>query len=346
MNPFQKITRKVLTEASYASGTYLVPPEFVSLILTLQCNFRCSSCSVWQLPQEKDPLTQEEWLAVADDLSQSLPADTFVELNGGEALLKHTLAVAITERLKKHFKRITLNSNGSLFTRERIRELENAGLDTIKLSFYSLDKDTHDTLRGHKGAFESARAAIRLIKKSRINLEIGILVTSKNIRHIPELAQSLSNEQTTAILQSLDESIEGVASKDVTTNEILSDLWPNQEETLHFFDWAKKNSKLFKNPRNVIETMERYYLNPESILHYRCFSGQRTFIVYPNGNTTLCFKRGAVGTVKKSSVKTILKGRSAYKERRSITHCQKYCRIVGCNFSRGIIERVRDAIGK
>lgn len=346
MNPFQKIARKLLTEVSYAHGTYLVPPEFVSLILTLRCNFRCASCSIWQLPQEKSPLTQEEWLAVADDVSQSLPANTFIELNGGEALLEHALVIAVTRRLKQHFKRVILNSNGSLFTRERIQELENAGIDTIKLSLYSTDKNTHDTLRGHAGAFESAQTAIRLIKKSRINLEVGILVTSKNIRHIPELTQSLTRKKIVAILQPLDESIEGAISKDATKNEIISELWPNKKDTIQFFRWAKNNAHFFKNHPNTIETMKQYYLNPKSSLQYRCFSGQRTLIVYPNGNTTLCFKRGVVGNINKSSLKTILKSHSAHKERRGITRCRKYCRIVGCNFSRGFKEIARDMFRK
>ena len=44
----QKLSNKILKEISYHNGSYLVPPEFLSLIITMHCNFRCRSCAIWQ----------------------------------------------------------------------------------------------------------------------------------------------------------------------------------------------------------------------------------------------------------------------------------------------------------
>lgn len=85
-----------------------------------------------------------------------------------------------------------------------------------------------------------------------------------------------------------------------------------------------------------IEAIRQYYLNPENILKYRCFAGQRNMVVYPNGDTSFCFKGGIIGNLEKQELKEILK--NAAGERKKIKNCRKYCRIIGCNFSRGLKE--------
>jgi len=81
-------------------------------------------------------------------------------------------------------------------------------------------------------------------------------------------------------------------------------------------------------------------LKPQSVLKYRCFAGQRNLVVYPTGDISFCFKRRFIGNVKKEKLKEIMQ-RSAVLERRGIRDCSKYCRLIGCNFSRGLWEIVR-----
>lgn len=334
-----KIIEKLYKEISYQTGQYTIPPEFLSLIITMRCNFRCQSCSIWQKTNH-DELDKEDWKNIVDKLSSTLKPSTFVEINGGEPLIRKGLCLFLIKELKKYFYKIALNSNGLLIDEKTLDEMKEARLDTVKISFYSLNKEIHNTLRGHSLAFDQAKKAIELINQKGINLEVGLLITAQNIKGAPDLIEYLQAlPNTSIILQPLDEKIESVESKDKTSNNLITDLWPAKNDVNHFFNWILHNNQNIKNSSTHIEAIRQYYLNPENILKYRCFAGQRNLVVYPNGDTTFCFKHGSIGNLKKQDPKKILK--NAITERKKIKDCQKYCRIVGCNFSRGLKELIK-----
>jgi MoaA/NifB/PqqE/SkfB family radical SAM enzyme len=287
-------------------------------------------------------LSGEQWTAIIGDLRRNFDRQTFVEINGGEPLIKQDLVLSVITELKKHFASVAMNSNGLLIRPEIIKKLEQAGLDLIKISFYSLDQATHNILRGHLLAYEKARAAIELVAASKIKLEIGILLTAKNIANVPELLTWLRGlPNVSIILQPLDESVESMDSKDLSSNKLLTDLWPEPNAVKKFFAGIYADHSRIKNSLDNIKAIEEYYLNPPEVLKYRCFAGQRNCVIYPNGDVAMCFKGKIVGNITKDSIAKILASPAAVFERKAITHCQKYCRIIGCNYSRGIKERLK-----
>jgi len=331
-----KIVDKLSKEISYQTGRYIVPPEFLSLIITMRCNFHCQSCSIWQKNNHNE-LDESDWKNIISKLPNLLKQNTFVEINGGEPLIKKELVFSLIQELKKYFHKVALNSNGLLIDEKILDQLKQAGIDIIKISLYSLDEKTHNSLRGHNLAYDYAKKAIDLINQKQIALEIGLLITAKNIKSAPaliEYLQALPN--TSIILQPLDERIESEESKNQTSNKLITELWPTKNDVNVFFDWALQNNKNIKNSLVNIGAIRQYYLNPENVLKYRCFAGQRNLVVYPNGDVALCFKGKVVGNVKKHNLKKILQ--NAVDERKKIKKCKKYCRIVGCNFSRGLKE--------
>lgn len=337
-----KLVRKIIIEASYSTGKCYIPPEFVSLIITFRCNFQCKSCSIWK-KKEIDEMSKERWLSIANDLIGTIGKESFVEINGGEPLLRKDIVIDLVKRLKKHFKNVALNSNGSLIDEKTIKELEEAGLDIIKISFYSLDEKIHNYLRGNDQSHSKALEAIEAVSKSKIKLEVGILITAKNIRGLPSLIRYLETlGNVSIIVQPLDESIESAESKNLDKNILLSDLWPEKEDTLRFFSWILKNPGKVKNSQRSIKAIGKYFLDPEKILIYRCFAGQRNLVIYPDGSASLCFKGKRIGNLKNNNVNNLLRMSEAIHERKNIRKCQKYCRIVGCNFSRGFSEYIKD----
>lgn len=337
-----RIVNKFAREASFQTGWYMSPPEFLSLIVTMQCNFRCQSCSIWQKPLQKE-LSEADWGKMVSKLSAELSPDTFVEINGGEPLTKKNLVLFLVKELKKHFKKVALNSNGLLINESVLDELKQSGLDLIKISLYSLDEKIHNSLRGHELAYKHAKSALENIVAKNIALEVGVLVTSKNIESIPDLINYLNNlENTSIILQPLDEKIESVESKNQFTNNVISDLWPDKKSTDEFFDWVVNNNKNIKNSLPNIKAIKQYYLNPLKILEYRCFAGQRNLVIYPDGKISFCFKMKEIGNLNKQDLGSVLKNSTSM--RRQIKYCKKYCRIVGCNFSRGLREVVADKL--
>lgn len=340
-----KIADKLLKELSYRTGNYLRPPEFLSLLITMRCNFRCPSCAIWQKTDHRE-LDQEAWAEIIKKLAGTLKPGAFVEINGGEPLIKKDLTLFIIKELKKYFQKVALNSNGLLIDEPTLKELKQAGLDMIKISFYSLDRQIHNELRGGQPrAYEQAKQAIKFISKNGLELEIGLLLTGKNIDSAPELISCLKDlPKTKIIIQPLDQRVESPEAKDLNNNNLIKELWPDKRQTEAFFGWLADNRLNIKNQAANLAAIRQYYLQPANILKYRCFAGQRNLVVYPDGQAALCFKGGLVGDLNKQALPDILK--QAGRERKKIKHCGKYCRIVGCNFSRGFKEFILDKIYK
>lgn len=338
-----KIRQKILMEASYLTSQYLLPPEFLSITLTYRCNFHCQACNSWKLNNEKE-LTKKEWLKIIKDLSAILPKNTFVEISGGEPLIKKNLLLPLIKKLKEHFFGVSLNSNGSLINKSIIKELEDVHLDCLKISLYSLDASIHNQLRGTGFAYANAIKAIQLISKSKIKLEIGILITSKNIAGVPKLIDYLRKfDNISIILQPLDEVFYSPESKDIGKVILPKNLWPKKKAVIDFFDWLEKDTSMIKNSSSHLQAIKNYYLNPKSTLRYRCFSGQRNLIIYPDGEVGLCYKHKTVGNVNKDSIREILKNQ-AIQGRKEIKNCRKFCRVLGCLYSRSFKEYLKEKI--
>ena len=334
-----KIKRKSLSEVSYVSGSYLVAPTFITINITFHCNFTCRSCSAWKSPTP-NKVSESNWLEFIHDLFKIFPRDTFIELSGGEPLLKKDLLLKIIPEFKKYFTSVSLNSNGSLIDQGVVSELELAGVNIIKLSLYSLDKGVHNFLRQTDVAYDKAINALNILTKSNIELEIGALVTKQNIDSLPELINTLSqHEKVVFNLQALDESYKSEESHDREGNFLLQELWPTAEQTKKFFSWVYKvNNPKIKNHLVNIKLMEKYYLDPPSVMSLRCFTGQKNLIINPDGGVYLCLKGRPIGNITESRINQILKSSSAKAERLAIKTCKKYCRIKGFNHFRGLKE--------
>lgn len=329
-----KIFKKILTEISYSSGKYLLPPTYLGIILSWKCNFKCSSCSVRQ--KENISLNLKKWLKAIDSINSTLPKNTYAEITGGEPLMEKENLLKIIKRLKKHFKTVLLNTNGSLINKTILFELEKAALDAVKISLYSLNPKIHNQMRGNQIAFDNAMRAIKLISKSKLKLKVAVLITQQNISYIPNLIYYFKRWPKIEItLQPLDELVESEASKDLSKNQLPQALWPKKDDILKFFDWAIKNKRLVNNRVEHLYILKNYYLNPKSTLKIKCFSGQRNLVVNPDGEVSLCYKYPAIGNIFKEDLKSILETK-AKKQRLAIKNCRKYCRVLGCNYARGI----------
>ena len=343
-NIVNAINRKLATEWSYCTSKYKLPPVYISLIITYECNFRCQVCDLWKKKKIVE-ISNKKWIKISRQLIEILHRDSFIEINGGEPLLKKDLVLAIIRNLNCYFNKVSLNTNGSLLTAPVINELQSAGLDSIKISFYSLDEKIHNFLRGNPIAYKNALNVIKLSDGYNVKTNVGVLITSKNIKTIPELINYLNQfKNTGVILQPLDEKLYSLAAGDMQKNTLPQDLWPNKKEVEELFDWIFENIHRINviNPPHHLKMIKNYYLNPKNILSFRCFAGQRSLIIYPDGKVSLCFKYPNIGDLKTQKIGEILASKSVIQQRKAIKECRKYCRVLGCNYSRGFFELLKN----
>ncbi len=336
-----KIKKRILQEISYASGKYLISPEIVSLVVTYRCNFRCNSCTVWRMDKYPE-LSSQQWNEVILQLKKTLARETSIELSGGEPLIRKDLAYSTIKSLSKFFKNVGINSNASMLDEETIKKLKNSGITFVKISLYSYINEIHDQLRGFPSAAEHAKNAIEILQKENIKTDIGVLITAKNISSIPDLIMHYNQPKYSNInivLQPLDEPIglDPIIGKNKI--ETIENLWPNKKQIQALFSWIKKHKpKNIKNAPVSLKTIENFYLDSQSALKRRCLAGQRSLVIYPDGNISLCYKGKIIGNIVKNNLQKILHSQKSTEARLAMKKCNKHCRIIGCNFSKTIPE--------
>ena len=108
------------------------------------CNQKCLHCyASGEKLSNVNELTTDDWKRVIDILKDAMvPQLTFT---GGEPTMRKDL-VELIEHSKWFVTR--LNTNGILLTESLCKELYNASLDSVQITFYSNEKDLHNLLVG------------------------------------------------------------------------------------------------------------------------------------------------------------------------------------------------------
>ncbi|MCQ2399158.1 MAG: radical SAM protein [Clostridia bacterium] len=153
-----------MTLAKYEK--YMTAPHRVDLMLSAMekngcwnCNQKCLHCyASGEKMSCVDELKTDEWKKIIDKLKEAnIPAITFT---GGEATIREDLVELVA--YSKWF--VTrLNTNGILLTPELSRRLYEADLDSVQVTLYSSDEETHNKLVGGNHFRETVRGIMNAI---------------------------------------------------------------------------------------------------------------------------------------------------------------------------------------
>jgi MoaA/NifB/PqqE/SkfB family radical SAM enzyme len=157
------------------------PALTVDLSLGSQCNMRCEHCSADTLRDDSRPMMQaQDYAELAREFDRMRVIR--VNLTGGEPLLRKDLDDIILSLgpKKRHIK---LQTNGVLLTRERIRQLKNAGLNAVSISLDSMDPEEYASFRGvpsenHRRVLDNAEA----VRRAGLQLSVSFVLTHDNLR--------------------------------------------------------------------------------------------------------------------------------------------------------------------
>ena len=118
--------------------------------ITLRCNSKCIHCGSRAGSARSDELNTEEALKLVKELHSC--GYKGVALMGGEPLVRKDW-FEIAKEVKKYKMDLSIVTNG-LTVVENIQKLKNLDVDCVSLSLDGGKPETHDYLRGIKGAFE------------------------------------------------------------------------------------------------------------------------------------------------------------------------------------------------
>lgn len=149
----------------------------VELALTYACQARCHKCYAANLVRPG-----QEYLdvaQVADILSQARALGAIhVNLTGGEPTLRPDLP-DIIRACRPDRMVVSMVTNAVSLTRDRLKELRQAGLNTIQISLDSADSTTHDRLRGVPGAYAKVMAAAAWSRELGLNLCFSTVLSTE-----------------------------------------------------------------------------------------------------------------------------------------------------------------------
>lgn len=159
------------------------------LSITNSCNFNCPYCS-------NEGQTHKQGLFISLDFVRSLSKwvknnNIYIRklnITGGEPLL-HPNLISIIEILSECAEMITLNTNGELLNKDKIRELHDAGVKNIKFGIDSLSESTtKPCLTSRKNGnpklvLENLLFANELMPRSSVN----VVITAFNAGEIEKI---------------------------------------------------------------------------------------------------------------------------------------------------------------
>lgn len=188
MNSYEVKTGHLKQLAEYRNSIIHNPPlRNLFLELTLRCNEQCihcgSRCGEHTAPSE---LTAKQYKKILDSIKRDFDISRIqLDITGGEPLLRKDF-FEIMEYANKLGYIWGMTSNATLITDEIAENLHKCGMRTISVSIDGTE-DTHDKIRGRKGAFAATMKGIdALIRCGRFeHVQITSVMNHQNINELP-----------------------------------------------------------------------------------------------------------------------------------------------------------------
>ncbi|MCD7762579.1 MAG: radical SAM protein [Lachnospiraceae bacterium] len=155
------------------SGTFELSPV---------CNLSCRMCYVRRTAQEvaahdRPIVTLDQWKQIADEAFDA--GLLFLLLTGGEPFFWPQFT-ELYEYLHKKGLLISINSNGSLISEERIRWLADRPPVRINITLYGAGDETYERLCGRKGIYHRVTETIDRLLSAGIAVKLNASMTPYN----------------------------------------------------------------------------------------------------------------------------------------------------------------------
>ena len=163
-------------------------PIMAAFELLPVCNLRCKMCYVRKSMAEVNRCgglkDAEWWLRIAReaaDLGLCYPL-----LTGGEPFL-HPDFFEILERMEAMGLQPSINSNGTLITRDVARWLGKHRPTRINITLYGASAETYQDLCGDGSAFDRVHEGVELLKEYGVPVKFNCSVTPQNVRDLDQI---------------------------------------------------------------------------------------------------------------------------------------------------------------
>jgi len=320
----------------------IIAPSYCCFVVTLKCLMKCKMCHIWKSNEDDlSELSLGEWKHTVSSLKGFLDTKYDIILSGGEPLLKKGILDLVNFITKTGYK-VSLETNAYLIDEELVKKIRDSGLWRICISLDSLDEDTHDFLRGRKGAYSRTMKAIEYLYKlcPTVGINIQTIIMQQNLDGLVELAEWVGQDERLSYIyfQAMVRPFGSPLDEHWFKSGNYEFLWPDGTKKVRsvineLIKLKEFNSKIV-NTANQLNMYAEYFENPFGFSKdINCTIGNRDINVNPYGDLYLCFSKESLGNVKNYSIRDMWYSQRAAEVRKSINECKKYCHfLLNCSF--------------
>ena len=179
--------RRHLPLAPESRAADQVRPIYAVWEITLRCDLACVHCGSRAGRARPDELTTAECLDLVDQMADLGVRE--VTLIGGEAYLRDDW-LDIVRALRGRGLRASMTTGGRGLTSERAAAAAAAGLQSASVSLDGLEA-THDRLRGVRGSYQSALAALANLRAAGIGICVNTQVNRLSMPELPAILETV-----------------------------------------------------------------------------------------------------------------------------------------------------------
>lgn len=291
-------------------------PRLISMEveITSGCNERCIHCYIPNKKKDKHiNLSYGAFCKLVDEFAEM--GGLQIVLSGGEVFL-HPDLFSMIEYCREKDLRISILSNLTKLREGDIERLKKVNLASIQTSLYSLNPENHDYITRIKGSCEKTKAAIEMLIKADIPVQISCPAMKANYKDYGEVIQYARQRgckvQTDLIL---------MAQSDLNTENLSNRM--SLEEAEYVIKDILRYDEDYKNVLlNNNEAEDNEYIHSELFLNQPlCGAGSDDISITANGDVYPCagWQKMVVGNIHKQSLKDIWNNSEELKRIRAIT---------------------------
>jgi len=159
-------------------------PFLVVWDVTYACNLKCKHCYSNAGKSLDDELTTKEAKQVIDKLERAcVPVIAF---SGGEPLVRKDI-FELTKYAHDKGIYVAVATNGTLITKNKAKDMKNAGIEFTQISLDGASAKTHNSFRGIDRVFEKTIQGIKNCVDEGFFVNIATTATKYNYKEIPKI---------------------------------------------------------------------------------------------------------------------------------------------------------------
>lgn len=196
------------------------------------CNMNCAHCCNMRFAKK------EKEINIQDLKNFSNQADAMglaqVNLSGGEPLMFKNLDEIIRgiDPAKFH---ISISTNGLLLDEKNAKHLKNIGVDKVKISVDSLDKEVYSLTRHHDKAYYKAIEALFIAKEAGLQVSVQTVISHQT-------ARTKATDNLAKFCQENGFNFDIMIAKAIGRWEGKEDVLIDKEDAAHLIELRKKYS--------------------------------------------------------------------------------------------------------